>query len=170
MAKANRPTTLVAVKAKSAKSGKFKLSDLKLGAIYKEDEFRTIVSALSDGITDRSLVKSANDVASLMNYYTIDATANPVYDARSKYTGNVRVNYVLEQSDLFDAKYNKSINGYVLDNNARTYHRGFGLAKEELKEAGYYLRSVTRNGVTYDNVITKKRKTANGRTRYEIVK
>ena len=178
MAKGNRPNA-IAVKAKSAKSGKFKLSDIEVGKVYSVDEFNKIMKDITGTSKGYIGISSIKDVVSVINYNIVSSHSGVDYhkyydtkDYKLKFDYNTRVfqNSPPQEADLYKAKYNKALGGYTLERERNLLHDGFSDANYVLNRSGYYLRTITRNGVTYDNVITKKTRTKGGRGSYEIVK
>ena len=164
MAKSKRPTL-----------GKFKMPDIQPGKEYSREEFIKIKDGLSGGVRRADDIKSAKDFVSYVNrlistmrVYTTSGHDPITNKEVTKFVFPDRV----EETDLFTAKYNRSLGGYILNrdgsSNASLFDKRFNKSMED--NDGYSVRSITVNGVKYDNVITKKIKTKGGRTIYEIMK
>ena len=164
----------------NTQTGDVKFSDInKPGAVFKKSEYEDMVSKFVGGATNFEDIKSAKDVASYVNAEMLRGISETVRVKNEKtgfdtFTDDAKIiKNDIQPVDLYEAKYNKDIDGYILRpkvNRIGLYHSySKDMAMEHLTNEGY-LRSVTKNGVKYHNVITKKRKTAGGRTRYDIMK
>lgn len=160
MAKPKRPTTKDSVL-------------LKKGQSYTREELKDITSKMVGSVYDPEKVNSIKDVVSYLNNKLIDSNTKS-YVGITRSDLGVDYSWVardLNKSDLFDVKYDKSLGGYILSKSkAMSDDYDYSDAVYNLSYySGYSVQSVTKNGITYDNVIVKRDKNVRP-ARYKVAK